>query len=303
MQPDPKPFGGIVPPLITPLLPDESLDEEGLACLVQYQLSNHVHGLFALGSSGEGAVVGRNVWRRATEIILREAKGTVPVYCCAIECGTARVIEDLKELEQMGAHIACAVPPFYMIHFSPPEDVQSQVLRHFEHIAGATDLKLLVYGMSSGTHVNITTDTMIDISEMDHVIGFKDTRPEWGTHLHNIIRLRNTGVCMFSGGEEMATASLAAGAHGNIAALTNVFPKLFVDLYDAVRSGNMAAANDLQRRVLEIKQAIGSSTWLSGLKYAAVRKGLIRTDTVCVPMAPLPAEDRMRLDSVLEKYG
>lgn len=302
MEPKMKSAGGIVPPLLTPLLEDESLDEQGLINLVRYNLESGVHGLFALGSSSEGAVVGRKVWRRATELILQEAAGRVPVYCCALECGTARVIEDIKELEQLGAEIVCAVPHFYMVHFSPPGDVQAQVVRHFEKIAGETDMKLLIYAMTAGTHVHITTETMKELAVIDNIIGFKDTRPEWGTHMHNLIQLKASGACVFSGGEEFLAASLVSGSQGNIAALTNLFPKLFIELFAAVQGGNIARAYELQARVLEIKSAIGGSTWLTGLKYLAMKQGLFRTDTVCVPMAPLTDEDRKRLDIVFDKY-
>lgn len=297
---DKERLGGIVPPLLTPLLEDESLDEESLVRLVHYHLDSGVHGLFALGSTGEGAIVGRSVWKRATEVVLREAAGRVPVYCGALESGTARTIEAIKELEQMGAQCAVALSPFYHIHFSP--DIQSQVYRHFEAVCRHTDVPLLVYSMTFGTHVDIAVDTMERIARLDHVVALKDTRPDWATHLVNLIRLERHGLRIFSGGEDFFAASLLYGSHGNISALTNLFPRLFIDIYEAVRSGDWAKARSEHVRLLDIRAAFHGPAWLAGMKYAAVRRGLFHTDAVCAPSAPLTDEDRRRLDAVLEKH-
>lgn len=288
---------GVVPPLMTPLLEDESLDEEGLANLVHYNLDNGVHGLFALGTTSEGVMVSRKVWKRATEIILREANDKVPVYCCAIDFSTSRVIESIKELEQLGAKTVCTTPHFYMVHFD-----QSEILRHYEKICRETNMQVMVYGNTVSTGINLQTNTMEQIAKIDNIVAFKDTRQDWGTHLHNLIELDKYGISIFGGGEEFLTASLVSGSHGNIAGLTNLFPQLFVDVYEAVKRGDIAKAYELQKRVIEIKKDVGDPTWLSGMKYLAAKRKLFKTETISTPMGRLTDADRRRLDVLLEKY-
>ncbi|OBZ17754.1 MULTISPECIES: dihydrodipicolinate synthase family protein [Bacillales] len=289
--------GGIVPPLMTPLLDNETLDEVGLVKLIHYNLDNGVHGIFTAGTSGEGVMVSRKVWKRLNEIVLQEVGDRVPVYCGAIDCGTSRVIENIKELEQLGAKIVYSTPHFYM-----NTSCQQEIVRHYEVLDRATDLDIMVYGHTTATGVDISTEAIVEIAKLDSVVAFKDTRPDWGTHLLNLIALENSGVTVFGGGEEMFVASLLLGSHGNISGMTNIFPKLFVDIYNASKGGDVAKAYELQKDLLEIKKHIGGPTWLTGMKYIAKKMNLFASERTSSPIEPLSNEDRRRLDALVERY-
>ncbi|RXZ79508.1 dihydrodipicolinate synthase family protein [Paenibacillaceae bacterium] len=287
---------GIVPPLMTPLLDNETLDEAGLVNLIHYNLDNGVHGIFTLGTSGEGVMVSRKIWKRVNEIVLKEVGDRVPVYCGAIDCGTSRVIENIKELEQLGAKTVYATPHFYMNN-----SCQQEIVRQYEIIARETNLEIMVYGHTTATGVDIGTDTIVEIAKLDKVVAFKDTRPEWGTHLLNLIALEKSGVSVFGGGEEVFVASLLLGSHGNISGLTNIFPKLFVDIYNATQQSDIPKAYELQKHLLEIKKQVGGPTWLTGMKYIAKKMKLFASEKTSSPIEPLSSEDRKRLDALVER--
>ena len=85
-------FKGIIPPIITPLTEERRLDEEGLRKLIDFDIENGVHGIFAMGTSGEAMMVRREDWLRTLEVTVDQVNGRVPVFCGVIDSSTERVI-------------------------------------------------------------------------------------------------------------------------------------------------------------------------------------------------------------------
>ncbi|TVY03315.1 dihydrodipicolinate synthase family protein [Cohnella terricola] len=289
---------GIVPPLFTPLNEDESLDEASFVQLIHHCLEGGVHGLFPMGSAGEGTNVSREVWERANVLCLQEAGGQVPVYCGVIDVSTPRVIEGIKRLEQHGAEYVVATPHFYM-----NTSCQAEVIRHFETISRATSAKIMVYNIPALTQVNILPETVLELSNIDNVIGYKDTCGNWDQHFKTLTLLEGTDLRIFCGGEELCGASLLFGTHGNIAGLANLFPELFVEIYEAGQQGDAARTKALQQRIMSIKRICGvGSSWLTGMKYTMHKMGL-GNSKASAPIEPLLPEEKRKIDALLEELN
>ncbi|MFS0725506.1 dihydrodipicolinate synthase family protein [Paenibacillus sp. 1P07SE] len=289
---------GIVPPLMTPLLESQELDENRLAALIRHVVDGGVHGLFPMGSAGEGTNVSRRVWARAHTVCLREADGEVPVYCGAIAPSTPQTIEQVKELEQLGAQYAVITPHFYMDTAD-----QGEVLRHVEAIARQTEARLIIYNIPALTQVNIQPQTVLELSRMEAVVGYKDTCGNWNQHFQTLTLLEGSGLGIWSGGEELCGASLLFGAHGNIAGLANLFPGVFVGLYEAALRGDVAEVKARQQTINEMKRINqAGKSWLSGMKYAMARLGL-GSETLSTPITPLTPEEKREVDALVEKFG
>jgi 4-hydroxy-tetrahydrodipicolinate synthase len=132
-------FSGIMPPLVTPLLPDGRLDEPGLRRLVEHVIRGGVHGVVMLGSSGEAALLLPEVRRRALDVALEAANGRVPVVAGTGEPGTALAAESTRQARQAGAAAAILVPPYY---YSLDQEA---VKRHYRTVREVGDLPLLAY--------------------------------------------------------------------------------------------------------------------------------------------------------------
>jgi len=289
-------LGGIVPPLLTPLRSDETLDEENYARLIRHVLDGGVHGLFPMGSAGEGTNVDRAVWEQANRVSLREADGRVPVYCGAIEPSTARAVESIKRLEQLGATYVVATPIFYM-----DTSCQRELIRHFETLCSRTSAQIVVYNIPALTQVNVLPETMQELSRIDRIVGYKDTCGNWDQHYRTLRLLENEDIRVFSGGEELSGTSLLFGAHGNIAGLANLFPALFVKLYEAARSGDIETVKTLQDSINRIKRMCrAGSSWLTGMKYVMHRMGF-GLPHPSVPIEPLAQDEMIALDGLLEQ--
>jgi len=292
-----KNYYGIIPPIVTPLKEDETLDETGLEKLVDYCIDNGVHGVFAMGTSGEAMCVSKKVWKRTIEVTLRAAKNRVPVFCGAIDSSTSRVIENIKELEQSGAQIVVITPAFYL-----QNTCQSEIIRHFEKVCSSTKLQVVAYNIPPTTHVNILPGTIKKIAEIDNLVAYKDSCADWEQFQRNIFVLEDSNISLFNGAEELCGASMLFGAQGCVPGLANFFPWLFVDMYDAALKNDTKKVYDLQKQVWDVRKTLSAGkSWMSAMKYISKRFGF-GTDKVTSPVEPLTAEEKREIDEIMERY-
>ncbi|MHB8277082.1 MAG: dihydrodipicolinate synthase family protein [Candidatus Humimicrobiaceae bacterium] len=289
-------YFGIIPPLVTPLLEDESLDEGSFVKIINYCIDGGVHGVFTMGTSGEAMNVTRKVWGRAIEISVKEAGSRVPVFCGVIDSCTIRVIENIKEAQQVGAKIVVVAPAFYL-----QNTCQDEIIRHFEKVCNSTDLQVAIYNIPSMTHVNILPETISELAKIDNVVAYKDSCGNWEQVQRDLFLLEDSNISFFNGAEELCSASMIFGAQGCIPGLANYFPKLFVDLYNAGLDKDIKLSYELQKQVWDVRKSLSvGKSWISAMKYIGYKLSL-SSDKASSPIEPLNNMERKRIDEILEK--
>ena len=139
---------GIIPALVTPMKDDESIDEQGLRAVVNHVLEGGVHGVFAVGSQGEFYALSKREKIKVLQIVVDEVDGRVPVYAGTAALTTKEVIDLTKRAADVGATAASVLTPFFI---SPTQD---ELMRHYESVANAVNLPLLLYGNPRRTNVD-----------------------------------------------------------------------------------------------------------------------------------------------------
>ena len=293
-----KRLHGIVPALFTPLREDGSLDEESLEKLIEYQLGAGVHGIFVAGMSGEGALLGPTRLEQLIRLSARIIRGRVPLCAGVLEEGTDRVIETAKRVEDAGADMLSTTVPLWS-----PAPTQEEIFRHFEAICRETGLPWMVYG-NAGAFPDIAPDTMARLSDLEGIQAIKDTRPDFEGCLRDIEAVRGKEVSLLCGGEYLVGPGLLYGADGNISGATNLFPKLFTDLYRDARAGKVERVREAGERIAAIHgmTRVPGAGWLAVFKYMGSRMGLMQP-WCCRPHGTLNAEQRKKVDAELEKLG
>ena len=288
---------GIIPPIITPLLEDETLDRDNFEKLLDFDIERGIHGVFVMGSSGECMNVTRQVWRDTIRVALDTVKDRIPVICGVIDSCTTKVIENIKEAEQLGARIVCTTPAFYL-----KNTCQDEIVRHFEKICRSTSLDVVVYNIPPMTHVNILPETAARLSVIDNVVAYKDSCNDWEQLQRNLYLLKESGIRLFNGAEEMCGVSLLAGYDGCVPGLAGFFPRIFVDMYDAAVQKDVRRVYELQKSAWNLRKSlfVGKS-WLSAMKYIARKIGM-GTGVVSSPVQPLTDEEKWKIDAIIEKY-
>lgn len=278
-----KEFHGLIVPIFTPVDEKGNLDTEAFKNLASDLVRRGVDGLYVTGTTGEASQLSTETWKKVNQTAIEMFRGTpTHVYCGAVAPGTLETIERIHILEDMGAEYVFATPTFYNT-----DGTQAQVLKHFERICAHTDRKVIVYSISFTTHVDITTDTLSRLAEMDNIIGVKDTRADWGTHIQNIMALKDTRVGIAVVPEPMIAASLIMGADGIVTALGNLMPEYYVQILKAARAGNfdgvMKAFEDIMRFDRSLR--CPGENGVAKLKYVASQLG------VCPPYTSMSCMD------------
>jgi len=284
------PLRGIITPTITPLTADFSLDQPSLRKLLEHIIAGGVHGIFALGTSGEGPMLSLKTQCEVIAESCRIAAGRVPVLAGVTHSSIEESLDLARHAAHCGADAVVHAGPLYM-----PVG-QQQLIRFIERFADASPLPVFLYNMPSHTHVVFEETTVARLAAHRNVAGLKDSSSQI-LYLHGLIRAvrDRPDFSLLVGPEEMTAECILLGIHGGVNGGSNLFPKLYVELYEAASAGNLERVRTLQERVILISRKIYSagtygSSYLQGVKCAASLLGLCR-NILAPPYAPLEGDD------------
>ena len=287
---------GVIPPIITPIDEHEKVDEKGLRLLIDHCIEHGIHGIFVCGSNGECMSLTQEQRDRAIKIALDECAGRVPVIAGCMDSSTQRVIENIKRLEDMGGRTAVVTPVFYARHAT-----QEETVRHFEEISKQTSADLMIYNIPPFTGQNLTADTIIKISQIDKVIGVKDTSGNFPAFIKLLNHFRGTDFLVHQGSTNLAVPSMLMGADGYIPSLAPLFPKAHLKLYEYGKAGDIENAIKWGAIVYEIcKLYPMAKSQTASTKYAMSKLGFV-DKRVCQPTEPITADEMKRIDAHIEK--
>ena len=225
---------GCLTALVTPFR-DGAIDYVCLARLIDWQIDNGVDGIVAVGTTGESATLDVDEHVAVIAATVKAARGRVPVIAGAGANATAEALALTKASEDAGADALLHVTPYY----NRPS--QEGLFRHFEAIAKATKLPIILYNVPSRTACDLLTETVVRLAELDNVIAIKDATGNLvrGSDLVAKVVDRMT---VLSGDDGTTFPLYAVGARGVISVVSNVAPRAMSDMWDAVNAGDWARA-------------------------------------------------------------
>ncbi|MGB1699119.1 MAG: 4-hydroxy-tetrahydrodipicolinate synthase, partial [Nannocystaceae bacterium] len=218
-------FRGALTALITPF-DGPRVDFEALDRLVSRQLDAGIHGLVPCGTTGEAATLSRDEHLKVVERVVQRVAGRVPVIAGAGSNDTRDAIELAKACEAKGADGTLQVTPYYN---RPP---QEGLVAHFEAIANACERPIILYNVPSRTGCDMQSATVAKLSAHPRIVGIKEATGDLG-RASEIRRACGDSFTLLSGDDFTILPFLSVGGHGVISVVSNVVPKLIVDLVDA----------------------------------------------------------------------
>lgn len=298
-------LSGIVPPVVTPLTPDQQLDVASLRKVIDNQIEAGVDALFALGSTGEVAYFDDDQRLQIVEKVVELVAGRVPVLVGCIENTWRRVVQQAKLLSIPGVCALVATSPIYAINSD------QEIADHFRAIADHVDLPLLAYNVPVRTHAKLSNDVLLSLGEEGVLVGVKDSSGDDVSFRRLAIanRERGIGLKLFTGHEVVCDGQLLSGADGIVPGLANVDPAGYVQLWRASQAGDWAgakAAQDKLAKLMEIAfQAPGRSgdaAGVGGFKTAMAYLGILETATMAHPVQVLSKESVARVHKVVDEW-
>ena len=290
-------FAGVIPPLVTPLADEYNLDFPGLGKLIGHVLKGGVHGLFILGTTGEGPSLSLKLKYKMIEESTRIVSGRVPVLVGITDASFAESISLSKHAADCGADAVVLAPPYYF------PSGQAELLEYLEHITPRLHLPLLLYNMPAMTKVDIGVETLLRASEIDGIVGFKDSSCNMIRFHEYILAMKgNPAFSLLIGPEELLAESVLFGGHGGIPGGANIFPELYVDMYNAAKEGDISAILKLQGKIFILRKLYScgqyASSLIKGIK-CALNCLDICSDFMAEPFHSFGEEQRKEIIKVL----
>lgn len=263
-------YRGLWPACPTLLDDDENVDVPAMKRLARRLRDAGVHGLWMFGSGGEGVSLSDDARRETVSVILEETDGQLPLLVGISAEGTRRSLDRWRPLADLPVAGVFATPPIYYTY------TQQELIDYFSTLAAETGIDTFVYHNPFFAHTSLTVDSVVELSHLAGIRGTKDST----TSLVTTQRLVNecaAGFSTFQGEERLAAVSLLAGAQGLVSVISAGNPEIFLRLYEAASSGDVAAANACQRKVDDFVRELGlDRPATNGQFIGAVKKVLAK---------------------------
>lgn len=233
---------GVFPAMVTPLTPEEEVDQASLRKVVRHCLNGGMDGILVLGSTGEFPAMTESMRCAAIEATLDEVKRTVPVLIGCGESGTKRTIEQVKAAGRTTADgVLVAIPYYY------PLD-QAAIVRYYLSVAEASELPVAMYNFPAMTKTAIAPDTVGKLAEHPNIIGIKDSSGDFFNLQRYLDVTAGADFSVMVGNPALGLAGYIHGAKGGIFAGGSLAPKTCTAVYDAFVEGRLEDAVALQKR-------------------------------------------------------
>lgn len=288
--------------MITPLVGKDELDVKGTERLIEFIIKGGVHGIFVLGTTGEGPSLSYKLRYEFVERSCKQVAKRIPVLVGITDTAFVESVKLANHAKECGADAVFLAPPYYF-HAG-----QEELREYIADIVNEISLPLYLYNMPGCTKIMLEPETIQFASELKGVQGIKDSSGNM-KYFHMIKhKLRDKkDFAFFIGPEELLAEALFAGADGGVNGGANFCPELYVSIYNAAQTGNWNEVRELHKKVIDLSSFIYTvgrfgSSYLKGVKCALSLLGICN-DTLAEPFHSFKTPEREKIKANLQKLG
>jgi dihydrodipicolinate synthase/N-acetylneuraminate lyase len=291
------PLSGIVPPLVTPLKGRDALDVDGLQRLIEHVIAGGVHGIFILGTTGEGPALSHRLRRELIDRSVQQTRGRVPVLVGITDTSFVEALEIARHAGDAGAWAVVTAAPYYF------RADQSELIDYVDALIAESPLPLMLYNIPTLTKVCFEPETVARLLDRKRIIGIKDTSGDFSRFDRFLPLLeQRPDWTLLMGPERLMAEAVMKGGHGGVNGGANLCPRLLVDLYDAARAHDASRVAQLQERLTQLARIYcvipGESARFRGLKCALSVAGIC-DDFMAEPFRRFEGAEREKIRMLL----
>ena len=280
-------FEGAYTALVTPMRGD-GIDVGALERLVEDQIAGGIHGLVPCGTTGESPTLSHAEHLQVVELVVRAARGRVPVLAGAGSNSTQEACDLARACKDLGADGTLQITPYYN------KPTQSGLVAHFTAVAEASGLPMVLYNVPGRTGCDLEPATLARLCQHPLVAGVKEATGDM-TRAARIRELCGEGFSLLSGDDFTVLPFLAVGGNGVISVGSNLYPGMFARLCREAAEGRWDEARALHYRQLPLSRALFSVTSPEPVKAAMAMLGRCEP-TIRLPLLPLPDDHPTRAE-------
>jgi len=261
-------LNGLGVALITPFKEDNSIDEAALSKVVQHVIDGGADFLVALGTTSEAPTLKQEEKYRVLEIIKKTNKGKLPIVLGLGGNNTEALIADMQNYDLNGIDAFLSVTPYY----NKPN--QAGLKAHFEALAQASPLPIILYNVPGRTACNMLPTTTINLANNhENIIAIKEAS---GNIVQGMELVKNAAenFIILSGDDDLVMPQMALGFDGVISVIGNAYPKAFKEMIVATQDGNLEKARNLHYQLLPLIDLLFMEGNPVGVKAAMEHLGI-----------------------------
>ena len=288
---------GIIPPIITPMNDDESINVAELRAQVNRQIEGGVHAIFCFGTNGEGYILNGKEKELVLRTVIEETNGRVPVYAGTGCISTKETIEQSKMAQALGADVLSIITPSFAAAS------QNELYEHYKAVAEAVDMPIVLYNIPARTGNALAPATVAKLAQIDNIVGAKDSSGNFTNILAYIDAgksKKNGTFSTLSGNDQLIIWNLLAGGTGGIAGCANVYPHVMASIYNLFMEGKIEEAKTANASIASFRACFKYGNPNTIVKTAVAMLGY-NVGKCRAPFNQVPEEGVKALEKVLKE--
>lgn len=288
-------FSGSLVAAITPMGRDGAIDLAAWARLVDFHAENGTSGLVVGGTTGESTALADAELDELTRLAVQRAGGRLVVIAGAGTSSTGATVARVARLSQLGVDALLVVTPAYV------RPTQEGLYRHFEAVATASRVPVILYNVPSRTAVDLLPATVARLAALPRIVGIKEAVDSMA-RVRELVEVAPAGFTVLSGDDATAREAVALGARGVVSVSANVVPRQVADVMDAALAGKAAQAAELDARLAGLHRALFIEPNPIPAKWIAMKMGPVPPG-LRLPLTPLEPRHEAALRHAMMAAG
>ena len=298
-------YKGVFAALILPFKNNHTIHESELRRFSSWLTSfDGMNGLLTNGHSGEIFSLSIKERAQVTRIVRDEISGDIPLISAVGAEGIPEALEHSGLIKEAGANAILVMPPHHWIRFGMQPE---HVIDYFNAIGKSTNLDLIVHVYPSWTKASYTSEVLGELAKIEWVKSFKIGTRDMSKYARDISTIRAFGPekTILTCHDEYLLASMIQGVDGALVGFASFLPKLIIDLYKAVKNGDLFLAQRLQKEILPLKEIVygdgdTSTEAHARMKTAMMCAGILKNDNVRPPVSKTSKSEKLKIDKVVK---
>lgn len=286
-------FKGSIVALITPM------DEKGQICraslkkLINYHIVNKTQAIVSVGTTGESATLSQEEHIHVVMLTLELSDERIPIIAGTGANATTEAISLTKRFEKSGISGCLTVTPYYN------RPTQEGLYQHFKAISEHTELPQILYNVPSRTGCDLLPETVARLSQLKNIIGIKEATGDL-SRINKIKELVQNDFLLISGDDATALDFMQLGGQGVISVTANIAAKEMRKMCSYALKGDFISARSVNKRLMLLHEALFIEPNPIPIKWLAKKIGLIKHDTLRLPMTPILDSTCFKLEKAIQ---
>ncbi|WAI11864.1 MAG: 4-hydroxy-tetrahydrodipicolinate synthase [Buchnera aphidicola (Macrosiphum albifrons)] len=286
-------FKGSIVALITPM------DEKGQICrsslkrLINYHIVNKTKAIVSIGTTGESATLSQEEHVHVVMLTLELADKRIPIIAGTGANATTEAISLTKRFEKSGIAGCLTVTPYYN------RPTQEGLYQHFKAISENTELPQILYNVPSRTGCDLLPKTVAKLAQFKNIIGIKEATGDL-SRINKIKELVKSDFLLISGDDATALDFMQLGGQGVISVTANIAAKEMMQICSYALKGDFIKSRSINKRLILLHEALFIEPNPIPIKWLAKKLGLIKSDTLRLPMTPILNSTRLQLEKAIQ---